>query len=60
MAKERIVALSHQLRESGVNVSIRSTETACQVWDMFKDENEISRMKTALKSVYVKEAYDEK
>lgn len=60
MANERIVALSHQLRESGVNVSIRSTQTACQVWEMFKDESEISRMKTALKSVYIKDQYDEK
>ena len=60
MANERIVALSHQLRESGVNVSIRSTQTACQVWDMFKNESEMSRMKTALKSVYVKQPYDER
>ncbi|RAP53928.1 MAG: hypothetical protein BZ137_05025 [Methanosphaera sp. rholeuAM130] len=60
MVNERIVALSHQLRQSGVNVSIRSTQTACQVWDLFKNESEISKMKTALKSVYVKEAYDEK
>ncbi len=60
MLNERIVALSHQLRESGVNVSIRSTQTAYQVWDLFKNETEISKMKTALKSVYVKEPYDEK
>lgn len=59
MANERIVALSHQLRDAGVNVSIRSTKTACQVWDLFKNENDLNKMQTALKSVYIKDPYDE-
>lgn len=60
MVNKRIVALSHQLRESGVDVSIRSTQMACEVWDIFKYENELSQMKTALKSVYIKDPFYEK
>lgn len=59
MANERIVALSHQLRDSGVNVSIRSTKTACEVWNLFKGENDLNKMQAALKSVYIKDPYDE-
>lgn len=60
MVNERIVALSHQLRDQGVNVSIRSTETACDVWELFKNETQLSKMQTALKSVYIKDPNDEK
>ena len=60
MANERIVALSHQLRDSGVAVSVRSTKTATEVWDLFKYEKDMDDMKTALKSVYIKDNNDEK
>lgn len=60
MANERIVALSNQLREEGVEVSVRSTQTACEVWELMKGSTDINDMKTALKSVYLKDNHDEK
>lgn len=60
MVNKRIVALSNQLRDEGIQVSIRSTETACNVWDLMKDTSNIQDMKTALKSVYIKNHYDDK
>lgn len=58
MVNKRIVALSNQLRDKGVAVSIRSTQTACDVWDLVKDDFNRDEMKNALQSVYVKDNYD--
>ena len=41
MVNERIIALSNQLREEGVTVSVRSTQTACEVWDLMKGTTKI-------------------
>lgn len=60
MVNERIVALSNQLREEGVTVSVRSTQTACEVWDLMKETTKIEDMQNALKSVYIKDNHDEK
>ena len=60
MVNERIVALSNQLREEGVTVSVRSTQTACEVWDLMKGTTKIEDMQNALKSVYIKDNHDEK
>ncbi len=59
MVNKRIIALSTQLRDKGVPVSIRSTQTACDIWDLFKDHENMDDLKTALKSVYVKDFHDE-
>ena len=59
MVNERIVALSNQLREEGVAVSVRSTKTACEVWDLMKSSTKIEEMQNALKSVYIKDTHDE-
>ena len=59
MVNERIVALSNQLREEGVPVSVRSTETACDVWELMKNTTKIEDMQNALKSVYIKDTHDE-
>lgn len=59
MVNERIVALSNQLREEGVAVSVRSTKTACEVWDIMKSSTKIEEMQNALKSVYIKDTHDE-
>ena len=59
MVNERIVALSNQLREEGVAVSVRSTKTACDVWDLMKGSTEIKDMQYALKTVYIKDTHDE-
>lgn len=60
MVNERIVALSNQLREEGVTVSVRSTQTACEVWDLMKGSTKIEDMQNALKSVYIKDNHDER
>ena len=59
MVNERIVALSNQLREEGVSVSVRSTKTACEVWDLMKSSTDIKDMQYALKTVYIKDTHDE-
>lgn len=59
MVNERIVALSNQLREEGVAVSVRSTKTACDVWNLMKDSTKMEDMQNALKSVYIKDNHDE-
>lgn len=59
MVNERIVALSNQLREEGVSVSVRSTKTACDVWELMKNSTDIENMQNALKSVYIKDTHDE-
>lgn len=60
MVNERIVALSNQLREEGVQVSVRSTKTACDVWELMKSSTNIKDMQNALRSVYIKDTHDEK
>lgn len=60
MVNERIVALSNQLREEGVPVSVRSTKTACDVWELMKSSTKIEDIQNALKSVYIKDTHDEK
>ncbi|RAP52745.1 MAG: hypothetical protein BZ138_02405 [Methanosphaera sp. rholeuAM270] len=60
MVNRRIVALSNQLREEGVSVSVRSTKTACDVWDLMKSSTDMNDMRHALKSVYIKDTHDEK
>lgn len=59
MVNERIVALSNQLREEGVSVSVRSTKTACDVWNLMKSSTDIKDMQYALKTVYIKDTHDE-
>jgi len=59
MVNERIVALSNQLREEGVSVSVRSTKTACDVWNLMKGSTDIKDMQYALKTVYIKDTHDE-
>jgi uncharacterized protein with von Willebrand factor type A (vWA) domain len=59
MVNERIVALSNQLREEGIPVSVRSTKTACDVWNLMKESTEMKDMQYALKSVYIKDTHDE-
>lgn len=60
MSNKRIIALSNQLREEGVDVSIRSTQTACDVWNLMKGSTNMNNIQTALKSVYVKNHHDNK
>lgn len=57
---KRIVALSTQLRDEGVQVSIRSTQTACDVWNVMKSSTDMKDMQTALRSVYIKNHHDNK
>lgn len=59
MVNKRIVALSNQLREEGVPVSVRSTQTACDVWNLMKGSTKIEDMQYALKTVYIKDTHDE-
>ena len=60
MVNKRIVALSNQLRDEGVSVSIRSTETACNVWNLMKTDSNLNEIQTALRSVYIKDHHDNK
>lgn len=46
---KRIIALSNQLREEGMQVSIRSTKTACDVWNLLKGTTSLTNLQTALK-----------
>ena len=55
---KRIIALSNQLREEGMQVSIRSTKTACDVWNLLKGTTSLTNLQTALKSVYIKDHHD--
>jgi uncharacterized protein with von Willebrand factor type A (vWA) domain len=55
---KRIIALSNRLRDQGMDVSIRSTETACQVWDILKSQSNLDLLEYALKTVYVKDPSD--
>ncbi len=55
--KAKIVHLSNQLREKGLNVSIRSTQTALDTFELI-GTNDVELLKNALRSVYVKDRYD--
>ena len=53
----KIATLSAQLRESGMPVSIRSTQSAVKIYMEFGEEDR-QLLKTALMAVYVKDRYD--
>ena len=53
----RIVNLSNDLRSNGVNVSVRTTQTAFDTCDLLEGSDR-KVLKSALKSVYVKNKYD--
>lgn len=59
MPDEKIIALSNKLRDEGVNVSIRTTKLACDVYEIMQLTNSSKNLKLAFKSVYVKDSYDE-
>lgn len=53
----KIANLSAQLRDEGLPVSIRSTQSAIQIYqDLGQDDRQL--LKTALMAVYVKDRYD--
>jgi hypothetical protein len=54
---KKIVELSDQLRQQGLPVSIRSTQSAVQVYDDL-GESDRQLLKTALMAIYVKDKYD--
>lgn len=54
---KKIVELSNQLRDEGLPVSIRSTQSAVEVYNAL-GENDRTLLKTALMSIYVKDKYD--
>ncbi|MDD2643063.1 MAG: VWA domain-containing protein [Methanobacteriaceae archaeon] len=55
--KAKIIYLSNQLRDKGLNVSIRSTQTALDTCEII-GVNDLVSLKRALRSVYVKDKYD--
>lgn len=55
--EEKMVCLSNRLREDGLSVSIRSTMTAIDTYNLIGDDD-FSLLKSALRSVYVKNKYD--
>ena len=58
MSSEKILTLSYHLRYQGVNVSIRSTITASEIWNRYKYEFTLKELKEALRCVYVKNKED--
>ena len=54
---KKIVELSAKLREQGLPVSIRSTQSAVQIYQNLGEEDR-QLLKTALMAVYVKDKYD--
>lgn len=54
---DKVVELSNQLRDVGLPVSVRSTQSATQIYMEF-GENDRNLLKTALRAVYVKDKYD--
>ena len=55
--KSQIVYLSNQLRDKGLGVSIRSTQTALDTYELLGTDD-LALLKRALRSVYVKDKYD--
>ncbi|MDO5859938.1 VWA domain-containing protein, partial [Methanobrevibacter sp.] len=54
---KKIATLSSQLRQQGLPVSVRSTQSAVQIYMNF-GETDRQLLKTALMAVYVKDRYD--
>ena len=54
---KKIVDLSNQLRGEGLPVSIRSTQSAIDVYQTL-GESDRTLLKTALMAIYVKDRYD--
>lgn len=54
----QIVSLSNKLRESGIPVSIRSTQAASQLCQGLNGSYDYDFLKSALRSIYVKDRYD--
>lgn len=54
---DKVADLSHQLREVGLPVSVRSTQSAAQIYrELGEDDRNL--LKTALRAIYVKDKYD--
>lgn len=53
---EKIIELSNQLRDAGIPVSVRSTQTANEIYS--NPNIGKNTLKTALRAVYVKDKYD--
>jgi len=49
----KIINFSNLLREKNIPVSIRSTQTACETYELFKEDQNV--LKDALAAVYVKD-----
>ena len=58
MINNKILTLSQFLRFEGINVSIRSTIRASNIWDNFHNKFNSEELKDALRSVYVKNKED--
>ena len=54
---EKIAKLSNQLRDEGLPVSIRSTQSAVEIYERI-GEGDRNLLKTALLAIYVKDKYD--
>lgn len=50
---DEIINFSRRLREGNIPVSVRSTQTACETYDLFKDDEDC--LKDALAAVYIKD-----
>ena len=48
MVHEKITQLSNNLRDAGINVSIRSTKRACEVVDILIENKATQNLKNAL------------
>lgn len=55
--EERIVKLSNQLRKEGMPVSIRSTQSAIDTYNLLGDDD-VDILRDAFRSIYVKSKYD--
>ena len=55
--KEKIVRLSNDLRKQGMAVSIRSTQSAIDAYDILGGDD-FDSLKNAFRSIYVKSKYD--
>ena len=56
-AEEKMVYLSNKLRNNGLPVSIRSTKTAIDAYNLIGEDDYVL-LRSALRSVYVKNKYD--
>ncbi len=60
MANNSVIKLSNVLRDKGITVSIRTTQTACKVWNLLSTQISAKELKDALKCIYVKDPSYEK